>query len=73
MIEPNTATHDPIDKAVGITRRWWPGHTEAAVVCLETCLSMLEAVDANANPTNLLEYWFDELGTIARSGRAVAR
>lgn len=73
MIEPAAATRDPIDKAVAITCRWWPGHTEAAAVCLETCLAMLEAVDANANPTNLLEYWFDELGNIARTGRAVVR
>jgi DNA polymerase III subunit delta' len=73
LATPQPPAQDQLGKSVAMARRWWPGDTEGAAVCLETCLAMLEAVDANANATNLLEYWFDEIAHIARTGRAAVR
>jgi DNA polymerase-3 subunit delta' len=60
-----------VARAAASASRWWRGHTEAVSVCLETCFDMLAAIDSNANAANVLECWFDELATIARTGRSV--
>ena len=67
-VTPQAATGDRLDQAVATTLRWWPGHAAAAANCIDSCLSMIEAVDSNANEKNMLECWLDELATIGRRG-----
>jgi DNA polymerase III subunit delta' len=58
-----------LDQAVAKAARWWQQQPEWVATCLELTLQMQEAVDANAQAPNILEYWVDELQSITRFGR----
>lgn len=51
--------------------RAWPYGADAATRAIELCLEAGAAVDANASPANVLEWWADELATLQRTGQAV--
>lgn len=68
LAEPGDAQ---LPKSVQTVLRWWPGGEEAAAHCIDLCLDAHSAVESNANQATLLECWFDELGTTARTGRPV--
>jgi DNA polymerase-3 subunit delta' len=68
-VEAQLATGDRrIVAAASQARRWWSGGDEAAAHCLDACLDAQAAIAANANQATLLECWFDELASIARTG-----
>jgi DNA polymerase-3 subunit delta' len=50
--------------------RAWPFGAEAAARAIEICLEAGSAVEANAAPANVLEWWSDELATVQRTGQA---
>lgn len=50
----------------------WRGCEEIALRCIDRCLDTLWQIDANANQTNLIECWLDDLAQISRlTGRKV--
>jgi DNA polymerase-3 subunit delta' len=51
--------------------RVWPYGAGAATRAIELCLEAGAAVEANAAPANVLEWWADELATLQRTGQAV--
>lgn len=59
----------PLRRAVQLAVAKWPGTDESAAECLETCLTMENHVDANANLNTLVECWLDELAEKASVGR----
>jgi len=53
--------------AVSLAAAWAAG-ADAAAACLDVCLDAYSHVDANANQTTLIEWWLDELASVARTG-----
>jgi DNA polymerase-3 subunit delta' len=49
----------------------WPYGADAAMRAIELCLEASAAVEANASPANVLEWWADELATLQRTGQAM--
>jgi DNA polymerase-3 subunit delta' len=62
---------ETLERAVRAAYKTWPGDAEAAAACLERCLDAMNHVQANAQPTNLIDCWLDELATISRTGSAI--
>jgi DNA polymerase-3 subunit delta' len=60
---------DVLVRAVRAACADWPGDDEAAAACLDRCLEAQAQVLANANQATLIDCVFDDLATIARSGR----
>lgn len=51
----------PLQRAAAAALKSWRGTVEMAADCLDTCLTMEQYVEANANLNTLAECWLDEL------------
>jgi len=56
-------------QAVEHTAERWTQGAEGAISCLERCFEAEAHVFANANQTNLLDSWLDDLDQLTRHGR----